>query len=483
MRYSIKELRDMYSNKTALPSDIVAQSVQAAKHAQSTTNAFITILDESVEQARAYDNKPLDKILQGVPGAIKDNFCTDNILTTASSSILEDFVPFYDATCVAKLKEHGFINLGKTALDEFAMGGTGLTSYKGYVRNPHDPSRIAGGSSGGSAVVVTEGAVPFALGSDTGDSIRRPASYCGIVGIKPTWGRVSRYGVVAFAPSLDTIGPFARTVDDAALIMELISGHDPKDATCSTRPTERYREKLTTDLTGMKLAIIKPIVDACQNAEILEKFYETVEVLKQRGAIVDTVDFNKSLIRIMTPLYMTISNAEAAMSLACMDGVKYGKTEHEGSFEANMKKLRTESFNFKMRNRLVKGSYALETGLYLKAKKVRRVLVDEITALLEKYDAYITPTTDEIAPTTAEVEARQATGEVDLNDHKLITNDFLQIANFAGLPSISVPMGMVESMPVGFSITAGLWKEQTVFNVAYAVEDHYKIFKNIVAEV
>lgn len=483
MKYSIKELRDLYKSKKALPSEIVMQSLQAAHHAQGVTNSFVTILDEAVEEARKYDNQSVDKILQGVPGAIKDNFCTKDILTTASSTILEDFVPFYDATCVEKLKEHGYINLGKTALDEFAMGGSSLTSYKGYVCNPHDPSRIAGGSSGGSAVVVTEGAVPFALGSDTGDSIRRPASYCGIVGIKPTWGRVSRYGVIAFAPSLDTVGPFARTVDDCALILELISGHDPKDATCSSKPIERYRENLKTDLTGIKLAILKPLIEASSNQGILDRFFETVEVLKQNGATVDMIDFDEKLLRAITPLYMTISNAEAVMSLACMDGVKYGKTENVGSFEANMMKLRTESFNFRMRNRLVKGSYALETGLYLKAKKVRHALVNEITKVLEQYDAYISPTTDEVAPTIAQVEERIPTGKVDLSDPKRIVEDHLQLANFAGLPSISVPMGLLDNLPIGFSITGGLWKEQLILNVANTVEDHYEIFKNIVAEV
>ena len=272
MNMTIEQMHQALLNKEVKVSDLVKESLELAKEYQGDYNAFVTILEESLEVAKQLDDQEVTNPLFGIPCCYKDNFSTKGILTTGSSNILNNYVPVFDATTVTKLNDANVVNIGKTVLDELAMGGTGMTGHTGVVHNPYDKTRMSGGSSAGSAVAVALGITPFAMGSDTGDSVRKPAAYCGIVGFKPSWGRISRYGVFPFAPSLDHVAYFTRTVKDAAYVLEAVAGEDAKDMTCSTKPVENYSKNLTNDVKGKKVAVIKEILNSVKNEKIVENF-------------------------------------------------------------------------------------------------------------------------------------------------------------------------------------------------------------------
>ena len=358
--------------KKILPSDLVKASIAKAKENQETYNAFVTILDEALEYAYELDeNFEEDNVLYGIPYAAKDNFSTKDILSTGSSNILKNYVPVFDATSITKLNDKKMVLMGKTVLDELAMGGTGLNGHTGPSRNPYDPHYQSGGSSGGSAVAVSLGIVPFALGSDTGDSVRKPASLCGVVGFKPTWGRISRFGVFPFAPSLDHVAYFTRTVKDSAYILEALAGVDYNDATSSLEEVKEYSKDLSLDVKGKKIAVIKEIYDLVTNNDLKSAFENVENELINNGATVSYVNFDIQLLRAILPVYMVISCAEATSNDANLDGIKFGPRENGKTMDEEVFNTRTNGFSELVKRRFVIGSYCL-------SKKNQDKLLNEI---------------------------------------------------------------------------------------------------------
>ena len=409
-------------------------------------------------------------LLNDVPYVIKDNCSTKGIKTTACCNLLNNYVPVFDSTVYKKLKEAGAILIGKASMDELAMGGTNKYSNVGPCHNPYDLNRISGGSSGGSAVAVASGDVPFSIGSDTGDSIRKPASYCGVVGVKPTYGRISRYGVIPYASSLDHVGYFTENVKDAALLLEVLSGRDDNDLTSSNEKVLEYSKLLNSDVKGKKILIFGNVVDSITNKDILNSFNNVVDSLKKNGAIIEEVSFNEDLMKAIFPAYYIISNAEATANHSNLSGVLFGDTKEGESVDEIMFNTRTSGFNSYVKKRFVIGSYALKADnqekVFRKAQKIRRLIVDEIMSKLKDADALIAPAASDVAPLINE----NASG-AQLTNTYLIADNYMAIANFAGLPSITVPMGFSSNMPIGLNITCNLFKEDIMFNISKAIED------------
>lgn len=444
--------------------EISAQSLfeNTLKYAQEIDkkfNYFVTFPNTNKSAA----NGPL----AGIPYALKDNFSTKGILTTASSNILRDYVPVFNATVYEKLSNAGAALIAKTNLDELAMGGTGMNTATTPALNPYDPSRMTGGSSGGSAGAVAAGVVPFALGSDTGDSIRKPAAYCGIVGFKPTWGAISRYGLFPFAPSLDHVGYFTRSVEDAAYLFDILAGHDDKDATSSIR-VQNAVYPLNNSIKGKKIAVIKPIIDAVANPLVKANFSKVVELLKGLGAIVTEVSFSIELLKAVLPTYMVISASEATSNNANLDGIKFGPRGEGSTIDEVMMNTRTNGFSELVKRRFVLGSYCLSKDhkeeLFLRAQKVRRLLVQEQEKILAHYDVYLAPAAGDIAPTL------KSTNNEKLSDQYLIAENYLALSNFSGMPSLTIPSGFVNRMPVGVNLTGRPFDEKTVLEIALALE-------------
>ena len=370
-----------------------------------------------------------------------------------------------------KLKESGAVLVGKTVLDELAMGGTGTTGHTGIVRNPWDKGRLIGGSSAGSAAAVALGIVPFSIGSDTGDSIRKPAAYGGIVGFKPTYGRVSRYGLFAFATSLDTLGVFTRSVKDAAYVMDVIKGHDDKDMTSLPDEDIKYSDNIDNDIKSKKLFYIKEALENSSGSEelkrIIDNFYSTVAKVKELGIEVEEVSFGKDLLEAIYPAYNVISCAEATSNNSNLTGISFGNRIDGKDVNAIMMKTRTEGFSELIKRRFVIGSYVLQKEnqekLYLNACRVRRLIVDRMNELFKKYDGLIMPSTERIAPKFDEVSDR-------LSDDYLILGNHLVIGNFGGFPSISIPSGFINNMPVSVNITGRAKEDSLVLNMANKLE-------------
>ena len=432
---------------------------------QDEYNSFVTILDKKEEVSS-------NSILSGIPYALKDNISTKGILTTGSSNILKDYIPLYDATVYKKLKEAGAVLVGKTVLDELAMGGTGTTGHTGIVRNPWDKTRMIGGSSAGSAASVALGIVPFSIGSDTGDSIRKPAAYGGIVGYKPTYGRVSRYGLFAFASSLDHVGVFSRCVRDTAYVMDIIKGHDNKDMTSLPDENISYVNNLLNDVKGKKLFYIKEALEIDNGnenlKEVLNNFYSVIDKCKAIGIEVEGVSFRKDLLEAIYPAYNVISCAEATSNNSNLTGIPFGNRIVGNNVNDIMMNTRTEGFSEFIKRRFVIGSYVLQKEnqekLFLNAGRVRRMIVDKMNELFKDYDGLIMPSTPDIAPKFGEVSDR-------LSDEYLILGNHLVIGNFGGFPSISIPSGFVSNMPVSVNITGRAKEDSLVLNIASKIEE------------
>ena len=466
--YSIEELHDLIVNDKINIDEYYHDLFKEAEFQQNRLNAFVTITKDNalnnIKDIKIND----DEILKGIPGVFKDNFNTKGIKTTASSKMLEDYVPVYNATVVEKLFDKGISLIGKSSMDELAMGGTNKSALTGPVLNPWDSTRIAGGSSGGSAALVGSGVVPFALGSDTGDSIRKPAGFCGVVGFKPTWGRISRFGVIPYASSLDHVGAFTRNVRDMAIVTEALAGYDKRDMTSSTRDVPHYLQELNSDIKGMKIAVLKTISNEIRNVEIKNNFNHVVETFKQLGAIVEEVEIPVYLAKAILPTYTIIANSEATSNHSCLDGIKYGDRQPGSSTDEVMINSRTDGFGAHIKRRFILGNIALATEnqerMFRKAQRVRRLIVEEMNKIYDNYDIILTPNGGGIAPKLDEA------NDDRLSDEYLILENHLALGNFAGTPSISIPSGFCEGMPIAVNIMGRLFEEQTVFNVAYALE-------------
>lgn len=461
----IDDIRKELDNGTVTSGELFDEAISKAKKYQNEYNSFVTIMDNKVE----VDS---NSILSGIPYAIKDNISTKGILTTASSNILKDYIPLYDATVYSKLKEAGAVLVGKTVLDELAMGGTGTTGHTGVVKNPWDSNRMIGGSSAGSASAVALGIVPFSIGSDTGDSIRKPAAYGGVVGYKPTYGRISRYGLFAFASSLDHVGVFARSVRDVSYVMDIVKGHDDKDMTSLPDEDVCYVNELDNDVNGKKLFYIKEAVELDNGndglRQILDNFRQTVDKCKEIGMEVYEVSFGKELLEAIYPAYNVISCAEATSNNSNLTGIPFGARVDGKNINDIMMKTRTEGFSELIKRRFVVGSYVLQKEnqekLFLNACRVRRLIVDRMNELFKDYDGLIMPSAEGIAPLFGEVTDR-------LSDEYLILGNHLAIGNFGGFPSISIPSGFVNNMPVSVNITCRAKEDALVLNMANKLEE------------
>lgn len=480
MDKSIDEIRKALDNNEITSEKLFKEANALAHKYQEEYNCFVTILDEKEEDT---SNKT---ILSGIPYGLKDNFSTKGILTTASSNILKDYVPVYDATVYKKLKQAGAVLVGKTVLDELAMGGTGTTAHTGIVRNPWDKTRMIGGSSAGSAAAVALGIVPFAIGSDTGDSVRKPAAFGGVVGFKPTYGRISRYGLFAFASSLDHVGYFTRNVKDAAYITDILKGQDELDMTSLPDDGKKYVDTIDNEIKGRKLFYIKEAVDLenykdnddPELKETLKKFYETIELCKQIGFEVEGVSIDRKLLNALYPSYMAISCAEATSNNANLTGIPFGSRGDGKSIEEIMFNARTNGFSELIKRRFVLGSLILQKEnqekLFLNAGRVRRMIVDKMNKLFEKYDGLIMPTSGGVAPKFGDKTDR-------LSDRYLILENHLVIGNFGGFPSISIPSGFVNGLPISINITGRVFEDDVVLNMAYKIEEKLN-YKNQIAK-
>lgn len=466
---TIKEMHQALVDKKITPLELTLEAIKRAK--EDNNNAFETILEkEAIEIASNLKEPEVDNIFWGIPVGIKDNFSTKGILTTGSSEILRDYVPVFNATVVQKLLDAHAVPIAKTTLDELAMGGTGTTGHKGITYNPYDPShtRLVGGSSCGSAAMVSNAVVPFALGSDTGDSVRKPASYAGLVGFKPTWGRISRFGLFPFAPSLDHVAYFTRSVEDSALSLSLLAGRDNHDATSSTKPVEDYAKFINNPIKGVKIAVLREVVDSIDDKTILEAFNNTIKELEKQGAVVEYVDFSIKLLESIYPTYMVISCAEATSNNANLDGIKFGPRYEADTYTDVMIKARTKGFCELIRRRFIIGSFALmrenQNDLFLRAQKARRLIVNRTNEILSDYDFIYVPAAPSIAPKFSDSSDR-------LSNNYLIADNILVLGNFAGLPSLTLPIGKENNMPFGANVMGRAFEEAKVFNVAKAIEN------------
>lgn len=466
---TIKEMHQALVDKKVTPLELTLEAIKRAK--EDNNNAFETILEkEAIEIASNLKEPEVDNIFWGIPVGIKDNFSTKGILTTGSSEILRDYVPVFNATVVQKLLDAHAVPIAKTTLDELAMGGTGTTGHKGITYNPYDPShtRLVGGSSCGSAAMVSNAIAPFALGSDTGDSVRKPASYAGLVGFKPTWGRISRFGLFPFAPSLDHVAYFTRSVEDSALSLSLLAGRDNHDATSSTKPVEDYTKNINNPIKDVKIAVLREVVDSIDDKYVLEAFNNTIKELEKQGAIVEYVDFSMKLLESIYPTYMVISCAEATSNNANLDGIKFGPRYEADTYTDVMIKARTKGFCELIRRRFIIGSFALmrenQNDLFLRAQKARRLIVNRTNEILSDYDFIYVPAAPSIAPKFSDSSDR-------LSNNYLIADNILVLGNFAGLPSLTLPIGKEDNMPFGANVMGRAFEEAKVFNVAKAIEN------------
>lgn len=469
---TIVDLKTLINKNTE--EEIFKVAKERAENLQKEFNSFVSVCD--------YKKSEGESILKGIPYALKDNISTANILTTGSSKILKNYIPAYDATVYSKLKASGAVLLGKTVLDELAIGGTGTTAYTGVVKNPWDTKRISGGSSAGSATSVALGIVPFSIGSDTGDSVRKPAAFCGVVGFKPTYGLVSRYGLFAFAPSLDHIGCFTRTVEDAAIVTDIIKGQDEKDMNTLKDDGKDLVESLNMDLKDKKLFYIKEIAnikeyeDDEEKKNILQRFHKTIEKYRDMGITVEEVSISKDLLNALYPSYIAISCAEACGSNANLTGIHFGERSDKKQISEMIETARSEGFGEYIKRRFIIGSYVLQEKnkekIFINAKRVRRMIVDTINGFFKDYDAMVLPSGG-IAPHINEKSDKLSAKELLFENH-------LCIANFGAYPSISIPMGFYKDMPIGISITGAVKDDALVLALAHQLEDKLN-FKGQVA--
>lgn len=452
--------------------DAALAALDEIKKKEETIHSFVTVVDEEDIMNRADEVQKklacgeLNGPLAGVPVAVKDNMCTKGIVTTCSSKILSEFRPTYTAEAVHNLERSGAVMIGKTNMDEFAMGSTTETSAFGITRNPHNTDHVPGGSSGGSCAAVAAGECSYALGSDTGGSIRQPSSFCGVTGLKPTYGTVSRYGLIAYGSSLDQIGPIARDVTDCAAILELISSYDTKDSTSVRREDTDFTSALVNDVKGMKIGIPKDYIGEGLDSHVRDAVLSAAKVLEERGAVIE--EFDLSLVEYAIPAYYVIADAEASSNLSRFDGVKYGyRTEQYEGLHPMYKKTRSEGFGPEVKRRIMLGSFVLSSGYYdayyLKALRTKALIKQAFDRAFEKYDVILGPT----APTTA-----PKIGESLSDPIKMYLGDIYTVSvNLAGLPGMSVPCGADgRGLPIGLQLIGDCFQEKKIIRAAYTYE-------------
>ena len=465
------QLGQMIKKKEVSVKEAVQEGLAQIADLDETLGSFVTVDEEGAlkraeEVQKGIDDGTITGALAGVPVAVKDNICTKDLLTTCSSKILSNFVPPYSAQAVDNLKAAGAVIVGKTNMDEFAMGSTTETSAYGVTRNPWNTEHVPGGSSGGSCAAVASCEVPYALGSDTGGSIRQPGSFCGVTGLKPTYGTVSRYGLIAYGSSLDQIGPIAKDISDCAAILEMIASYDKKDSTSVKRDAYDFTSALLDDVKGMKIGIPSDYLSAGLNEEVKAAVLKAAEVLKAKGAEVE--EFQLSLVEYAIPAYYVIASAEASSNLARFDGVKYGYRAKDYNGLHNMyKKSRSEGFGEEVKRRIMLGSFVLSSGYYdayyLKALRTKALIRQSFDRAFEKYDVILGP----VAPTTA-----PKLGASLSDPLQMYLGDIYTISvNLAGLPGVSVPCGIDSNgLPIGVQLIGDCFQEKKIIRAAYAYE-------------
>ena len=472
------ELSDMLKEKKVSSTELTKSLIERIDKIESKIESYISLTPEvALKTAKSVDDKIAKgeetAPLEGIPMAIKDNICTKGIKTTCASKMLCNFVPPYDAFVTKKVKEINAPILGKLNMDEFAMGSSTENSYFKKTKNPYDTEKVPGGSSGGSAASVAADLAIYSLGSDTGGSIRQPASFCGVVGFKPTYGLVSRFGLVAFASSLDQIGPLTKDVTDSAMVMNLITGHDSMDSTSINIPKQDYTKALVNDVKGMKIGVPNDYIGEGINQDVKDAILKSIEVYKSLGAEVEYFDMAAS--KYALPAYYIISSAEASSNLARYDGIKYGyRTENYDNLLNLYKNTRSEGFGKEVKRRIMLGTYALSSGYYdayyKKAQQVRTVIKNDFDAAFEKYDFILTPT----APTTAFKIGSKTTDPLQMYLEDICTVSI----NIASVPAISIPCGFDKSgMPIGMQLIGKAFSESTLLRAAYTFEQNTDVHK------
>ena len=480
MNLSIEELHELLKNGEVTSKELIEESLKLSHEVQEKYNAFVTILDDAKEMPIT------DNVLSGIPFGVKDNYSTKGVLSTGSSNTLKNYVPFFDATAYEKLKNAGAIMVNKTVMDEFGMGGTGTTGHTGIVRNPWDKARMCAGSSAGSACAVAAGVYPYATGSDTGDSIRKPAAYCGIVGYKPTYGMISRYGLFPFASSLDHLGVLTRSVKDAAIVVDNMKGIDKKDMTSWDSSEINLTKSLTGNIKGKKLCYIKEICNinnynnpSEELTKHLENFMDKIELIRKNGVQVDEVSIDQTLLNAIASTYVIISCAEATSNMANLTGLIFGPRGEGDNYIDMIKDYRTKGFSPLIKRRFVIGSYVLQKEnqerYFKNAQRVRRLLVDEWKKLFKEYDAVILPVGTGVAK-KLETDSLEI-----LTEETKVLEEHLQVGNFGGFPSITIPDGFIDGMPVALNITGNCKMDANVLNIAYGIESLMN-YKNQVAK-
>ena len=469
----VRKLKYKIQNGELSIVDITKKAIEKAKE-KSHLNAFISLTEElalkQAEELQEKVKKGEELKLFGLPVAVKDNINVKGYETTCGSKILKGYVSPYNATVVEKLIKNGAVIIGKANMDEFAFGSTNETSAFGEVKNPYDTERVPGGSSGGSAVSVAADIVPFALGSDTGGSIRQPAAFCGVVGIKPTYGRVSRYGLVAFGSSLDQIGPFSYDVCGAGLLLETISGFDKNDSTSVDKPAE-FKPELK-DLKGLKVGVIEEYAEQIQQEEIKEVYYKVLDYLKASGA--EIIKLEMPHIKYSIATYYILATSEASSNLARFDGVRYGNRVNSDNVKDMYLKTRSEGFGEEVKRRILLGTFALSSGYYdayyLRALAVRKLIAKDFEKAFEKVDFIFTPAT----PTTA-----FKLGEKINNPLEMYLSDIFTVpVNLAGVPALTLPIDFSkDGLPIGMQFISKWFDEKTMLDIAYTVEDYYKFYE------
>ncbi len=481
MNKSITELHELLKNNEVTSQELIEESLKKSHEVQEKYNAFVTILDDAKAE------EITDDLLSGIPYGVKDNYSTKGLLTTGSSNTLKDYVPFFNATAIEKLNAAGAVKVNKTVMDEFGMGGTGTTGHTGTVLNPWDRTRICAGSSSGSACAVAAGVYPYALGTDTGDSIRKPAAYCGIVGYKPTYGMISRYGVFPFASSLDHLGVLARSVKDCAIVVDTMKGIDKNDMTSWDSEDIHLADSLTTDSKGKKLCYVKELCDISNypNADEelklhLENFHKTVELCKSLGMEVEEVSIDRKLLNASYSTYVVIHSAEATSNMSNLTGIIFGPRGEGDNYIEMIKDHRTKGFSPLIKRRFIIGSYVLQKEnkdrYFNNAQRVRRLLVDSWKELFKTYDAVISPVGIGPAKKLEDLNKKYDTNTIALDEQ-------LQIGNFGGFPSITIPNGFVNNLPVGMNITGNCYDDINVLNIAATLENAMEYKNQIAKEV
>ena len=484
MRYmdkSIEELHELLVKGEVTSDELVKESLERSHEIQEKCNAFVTILDD------AKGCEVTESLLSGIPYGVKDNYYTKDILSTGSSNTLKDYVPFFNATSIDNLDRAGAVKVNKTTLDEFGMGGTGTTAHTGVQKNPWDRTRICAGSSSGSAAAVAAGVYPYALGTDTGDSIRKPAAYCGIVGYKPTYGMISRYGVFPFASSLDHLGALTRSVRDAAIVVDAMKGIDPNDMTSWDSSKMDLLGACTGEVKGKKLCYIKEICNienypnASEELKLhLENFHKTLEICKSLGMEVEEVSVDRKLLNAIYSVYRVIHSAEASSNMSNLTSIIFGPRGKGENYIEMIKDHRTNGFSPLIKRRFVIGSYVLQKEnkerYFNNAQRARRLLVDTWKDLFKKYDAVLNPVGIGPAKKFEDLDIKYDDNTIALDEH-------LQIGNFGGFPSISIPDGFVNNLPVSICITGNCYDDENVLNIAFALESAMDYKGQVVKEV